>query len=169
MRRVLVVGAPGAGKSTVARALARVTGSPLIHLDRRYWRPGWVPADKETWRREVAAMTEGEKWIIDGNYSSTLDIRLAAADTVILLDFPTRLCLRRVLRRTIVSMLGGARDDMADGCRERLDPAFILCTARFRKTFRPPDEARLAAFGGTVHRFGSPGELKRFLDELPHA
>src|SRR5207248_9352838 len=101
MKRVLVIGSGGTGKTTVAQRLARRTGLPLIHLDLLYWRPGWQPTPGEEWRETVRRLVAGERWIIDGNYGGTLDLRLAACDTVVFLDLPRVLCLWRVLVRQL--------------------------------------------------------------------
>src|SRR4051812_22129729 len=72
MRRVLVIGSGGAGKSTFARSLAERLGLPLIHLDALYWRPGWVETPKEEWAREVRRLLSADRWVMDGNYGGTL-------------------------------------------------------------------------------------------------
>lgn len=88
MKRGAIIGSGGAGKTTLARMLGAKTGIPVVHLDRLYWNAGWVPAPHEMWLERQREVLEGECWIIDGNYGSTLDLRLAAADTVIFLDTP---------------------------------------------------------------------------------
>ncbi len=163
MRRVLIVGCSGAGKTTRARALANATGLPLIHLDRHFWQPGWVEPDKADWRATVAGLAGRDRWIMDGNYGGTLPERLARADTVIHLDFPTRVCLWRVLRRTAAGIGGAARDDMAEGCPERIDRAFLRYVRRFRRDHRPRLVARLEEFPGRVIVLRSPREARAFL------
>jgi adenylate kinase family enzyme len=88
MQRVMVIGSPGAGKSTLATELARRTGIPLFHLDQLAWLPGWVESDKADFRTRVDWVLEQSRWIIDGNYGGSLSQRLARADTVIDLDLP---------------------------------------------------------------------------------
>ena len=125
MKRVLVIGSGGTGKTTVAQRLARRTGLPLIHLDLFYWRPGWQPTPSEEWREAVRRLVAGERWIIDGNYGGTLDLRLAACDTVVFLDLPRVLCLWRVLVRQL-RYVGRVRPELPSGCRERLSWAFLV-------------------------------------------
>ncbi len=83
MRRVLVIGSGGAGKSTFARRLGDILQIDVIHLDTFYWRPGWVETPKPEWREIVLGLVQRESWIMDGNFSGTLEQRLEACDTVI--------------------------------------------------------------------------------------
>lgn len=122
LKRVAVVGCAGAGKSTFSQQLGEVTGLPVIHLDRYFWKPGWVETPTERWREVVTALASEERWIMDGNYGSTLDLRLPLADTIIWFDFPRRICLYRVLKRTA---LNRPRPDLPEGCSERVDKDFL--------------------------------------------
>ncbi|MFU8850564.1 AAA family ATPase [Micromonospora sp. SL1-18] len=99
MRRILIVGSSGAGKSILAREVARRLDLPLIHLDQHYWRSGWVAATDADFRAEVAQLAGRPPWVMDGNYASTLDLRLPHADLLVLCDPPRLLCLARVLHR----------------------------------------------------------------------
>ena len=96
MRRVLVIGSCGAGKSTFSRRLHKLTGLPLLHLDRHYWKPGWVESEVDEWKAKVEELIAGDEWIIDGNYGGTMEMRMRRADTVIWLDLPRYLCTYRV-------------------------------------------------------------------------
>ena len=80
MNKALVIGRSGAGKSTFARELARITGLPLIHLDRLFWREGWAATDPAKWRSITAQLLTQDRWIIDGNFTGTMEPRIAAAD-----------------------------------------------------------------------------------------
>src|SRR5437667_11281349 len=119
MKRVLVIGSGGTGKTTVARRLAQRTGLPLIHLDLLYWRPGWQPTPGDEWQQTVGRLVAGEEWIIDGNYGGTLDLRLTACDTVVFLDLPRLLCLWRVLVRQL-RYFGRERPKLPEGGSARL-------------------------------------------------
>lgn len=166
MRRVLIVGCSGAGKTTLARALAKATGLPLIHLDRHFWQPGWVEPGKAEWQAAVAGLARREAWIMDGNYGGTLPERLARADTVIRLDVPTWLCLWEALRRTCLGILRPGRDDLPEGCRERTDWAFLGYVRRFRRDHRPRLVARLGDFPGRIIVLRDPGKARAFLRDL---
>lgn len=99
MKRVLIVGSPGAGKSTLAKELAARTGLPLTHLDELSWEPGWVRVERTVWHARLHAAMSRERWILDGNILTTL-LRVAyRADTVVYLLPPRPLCLWRVFQR----------------------------------------------------------------------
>jgi adenylate kinase family enzyme len=165
MERVLVIGPPGAGKSTLATEIASRTGLPLIHLDRHHWRPGWVEADEAEWQIEVAALIAREQWVMDGNYGGTLPARLTRADTVIWLDLPVWLCLARIFHRAL-KYRGQTRPDMAEGCPEQLNWAFLVYAARFPWVGRKRILAKLPAFTGRLIRVRRPRDAERFLRSL---
>ena len=99
MDRVLVIGCPGSGKSTFSRALAEKTGFSLVHLDRLYWNADRTTVEKQVFRRRLEDALEGESWIIDGDYASTMELRLQRCDTVFFLDYPEEVCLSGVRDR----------------------------------------------------------------------
>ncbi|WP_194165348.1 P-loop NTPase family protein [Deinococcus terrestris] len=101
VKRVLVIGSPGAGKSTFSIQLAAKTGLPLVHLDDVYWKPGWVRPAKAEWVHLVEQLTAADAWILDGNYTSTLKQRAALADEVIVLRYSRLLCLYRAVTRAL--------------------------------------------------------------------
>ena len=136
MRRILIAGSPGAGKSTLAREVARRLDLPLIHLDRHYWRAGWVPSDDASWRATVADLAARPAWVMDGNYGGTLDLRLPHADLLVFCDLPRQLCLFRVLRRRWAYRAAG-RADLPPGCPERVDLQFLRYVWRYPRQSRP--------------------------------
>ncbi|MEH2257160.1 AAA family ATPase [Nostoc sp.] len=117
MKKILIIGSGGAGKSTLARELGTILSLEVIHLDAWYWNPGWVETPKTEWQSIIQDLTLRESWIMDGNYGGTLDVRLSVADTVIFLDFPRILCLSRVIKRRF-TYAGQSRPDMALDCPE---------------------------------------------------
>lgn len=98
-RRVAVIGCPGSGKSTFSRRLHDLLGLPLHHLDLLYWNSDRTTVSKEEFRARLQAVIETDHWIIDGNYSSTMELRLAACDAVFFLDYPTEVCLMGIRAR----------------------------------------------------------------------
>ena len=107
MKKVIVIGCPGSGKSTVSRALHNKTGIPLYHLDMMYWNADKTTVEKSVFLERLFAVLEKDEWIIDGNYGSTMELRMAACDTVIFLDYPLDICLDGIRERR-----GKPRSDM---------------------------------------------------------
>jgi adenylate kinase family enzyme len=165
MQRVLVIGSPGAGKSTFAARLAGRTGLPLIHLDQHYWQPGWIETDKASWEEKVRRLIAADRWVMDGNYGGTLPLRLQRADTVIDLQLPAWLCVARVVRRAL-AQFGRTRADMTPGCPERLDLSFFAYTARFPSETRPRIDPLKAGFTAPWIALKSNSEVRQFLASL---
>lgn len=136
MRKIMVIGSGGAGKSTLARQLGDIIGIEVIHLDRVFWQPNWTESGRDAFLEVQRTLTAGNAWIIDGNYSGTMDIRLKEADTVIYLDYPTTVCLYRAIKRFLLNR-GRTRIDMAEGCTEKIDKDFISWIWNFRRNSRP--------------------------------
>ena len=107
MKKIIVIGCPGSGKSTFARALHDKTGIPLYHLDMMYWNADKTTVEKSVFLERLSAVLEKDEWIIDGNYGSTMELRMAACDTVIFLDYPLDVCLDGIKERR-----GKPRSDM---------------------------------------------------------
>lgn len=124
MKRVLVIGCPGSGKTTLSKALADKTKLPVIHLDKIQWTGDWECIRGEDFDRILLEKMQAPYWIIDGNYNRTIPIRLRECDTVIFLDYPTYVSLFGALKR-VISNYGKVRDDMGGNCRERFDPTFF--------------------------------------------
>jgi adenylate kinase family enzyme len=170
MRKILVIGSGGAGKSTFARRLGKLLDLEVVHLDALYWNPGWVETPKAAWAEMVAELVKRDAWIIDGNYSGTFDIRFKACDAVIFLDMPRLICLRRVLKRSMIYR-NRSRPDMGDGCQEKLDREFLkflLWIWNYPKRTRPKIMAwiRENSESKTVVRLRSPAEAERYLADV---
>ena len=131
MKRVMIIGCPGSGKSTLARALAVKTGLPLHCLDLMYWNPDRTTKPKEEFRAELRRVISLDEWIIDGNYGSTLELRMEACDTVLFLDYPLEVCLSGVEERR-----GKPRPDMP-WVETEPDPEFIEFIKKYNEESRP--------------------------------
>jgi adenylate kinase family enzyme len=165
MHRVAVLGSGGAGKTTFSRELGRRAGLPVIHLDRYYWCPYWTPTPADQWRRTMTELAAGDRWVIDGNYGGSLDIRLERADTVIILALSRWLCLVRVLRRW---WMNKGRAVQSDGCPERLDWQFLRWVWRYPADSRPRIDAALAQFANKVRvvELASSAAAQSFLHDV---
>jgi len=170
--RIAVVGTTGSGKTTLARALAHRLGRPHIELDALHWEPDWQEAPLEIFRERVVDALDHPQWVVDGNYSKVRDLVWARADTVVWLDYPLRVILTRLFRRTAHRVV--TRKELWNGNREGLRNAvsrdsiilWALTTYRRRRREYPqllnrPEHAHLR----TIH-LRSPREADRWLDYL---
>ncbi len=135
-RRILVIGAGGSGKTTLSKEIGARTGLPVIHLDRLFWHPGWVPTPDAEWDAIIDELIRREKWIMDGNYGRTMAPRLSAADTVIFLDVHPLVSLWRIAKRRWTNR-GRVREDVAPGCPEQMNWEFVHWVLTFRTRRRP--------------------------------
>lgn len=169
MKRVLIIGCSGAGKTTFAKKLAQKTNLPLVHLDQLYWQDHWTPVSRPVFESLLQAELEKPYWIIDGNFNRTLPHRLKYCDTVIYLDFSTVTCLIGATKR-ILSYYGKSREDMGGQCIERFDREkipFYRNILRFRKQHRENYLQLLAAAdNATVTVIENRREAQRYLDRI---
>ena len=168
MQRVVILGCGGSGKSTLARRLGARTGLPVVHLDRCFWKPGWVPTPEDEWRAVQTELVAADRWIIDGNYSLTLDVRLPRADTVIFFDFATWRTVSRVLWRTTRDL---GKETQADGCPEKFEWSFIKWVATYRGRSLPRTIAAITkdAAHAHLHVLRRPRDVERFLSQFTDA
>jgi adenylate kinase family enzyme len=166
MRKILVIGSGGAGKSVFATRLGEVLQIEVLHLDKFYWRPGWTEMPKSEWRKTVEQLLQRDAWIMDGNYSGTLDLRLEACDTVIFLDISRLVCLWHMLKRGL-KYRNVSRPDMAEGCHEKVDPKFISWVWNYSKRSRPKIVELLKSNSDKkkIIWLRSHSDVKRFLTE----
>lgn len=99
MKKIIVIGCPGSGKSTFSRALQNITGLPLFHLDLLYWNPDRTIVEESIFYQRMFEIIKKDEWIIDGNYGSTMELRLQECDTVFFLDYPLEVCLNGIKER----------------------------------------------------------------------
>ena len=168
MRRVSIIGCSGSGKSRLAAELGSLLGLPVIHLDAFHWRPGWERPPEEEWRRRHAELLRPEAWILDGNFRGTMEERIAASDTVILLARSRATCLFRVFKRSL-GRWGAGRPDLAPGCPERLpDGEFLRWIWSYNGTNLPPILERLEQVRPEkkVVILRSDAEVEGFLNSL---
>ncbi|MDO4740177.1 MAG: hypothetical protein Q4A66_05875 [Eubacteriales bacterium] len=165
-QRYLVVGCPGSGKSTMARAMAQRTGLPAVHLDKLFWRDHWTSVPAEEFDALLRCELAKDCWIIDGNFSRTLPMRLARAEAVVWLDYPLHVSLFGALRRVLTNY-GKVRPDMSPNCPERLNWPFIRSILDFRRRNGAKMEQLLVpAPGREIIRLRSRRQARAFLDSL---
>lgn len=160
MKKIIVIGCPGSGKSTLSIALSQATGLPLYHLDLLYWNVDKTTVERSVFLQRLQPILEKDEWIIDGNYGATMELRIAACDTVIFLDYPTELCLEGIRARR-----GKPRPDMPWVEKEgEEDAEFINSVLRYNDTNRPRVLERLKKHPEkTVIILKSRAETDRFL------
>lgn len=165
MQRIIIIGSGGAGKSTLARRIGHILDIPVTHIDRLFWQPHWQPVDRPTLIERQQAIITQTHWIMDGNYTATLDIRLDRADTVIVLDMPRWLCFYRVIRRRI-TYHGQTRPDMGVDCPEHLTWEFLRFIWNYPKRI-PALKIRLADLPDKrVIFLHSPAEVEAFVTDI---
>ena len=162
MKRIMIIGCPGSGKSTFARALSGKTELPLHYLDMMYWNPDRTTKPKEEFRASLRETVTLPEWIIDGNYGSTLEIRMEACDTVIFLDYPVEVCISGVEARR-----GKPRADMP-WVETEPDLEFIEFIKKFNEESRPRVIELLEKYKEkNIIIFKSRQESEDFLRSLP--
>ena len=135
MERILIIGCSGSGKSTLSVALGEKLGLPVVHLDQLWWTGDWENVTREEFDARLKDSLEQPKWIIDGNYSRTIPMRLPKCDTIIYLDFNRWECLLGMFQR-VTRWYGKQRPDMGGECRERFDPEFVRWIWNFNEQNR---------------------------------
>lgn len=162
MRRVMIIGSNGAGKSTFSFRLAELTGLPLVHIDKIYWRGCWEVTPKDEFVRIMEEKVRQEAWIIEGNNLSTLGQRLQYADTVFWFEFPPLLCVINVIKRELKNH-NRVRSDMPDECVSRIDWAWLKTVWGFNKKNHDRIESALREAGNVeLIRFTNYGQVRRY-------
>ena len=160
MKKIMIIGCPGSGKSTLAVALHKKTGIPVCHLDMLYWNADKTIVEKSVFLERLAKVLGSDAWIMDGNFSSTMDARMAECDTVIFRDYPTDLCLAGVRERR-----GKPRPDMP-WIETEEDAGFMEFIKGFATQRRPQILALIEKHRGkAVFVFTSRAQADAFLRE----
>ena len=167
MKRVMIIGCGGAGKSTLARQLGEKTGLPVVHLDQIWWTPGnWQHITQEEFDIQLAREMENPRWIMDGNFNRTIEVRLQHCDTVIYLDSNRFVCLKNWIGRVIKNW-GRSRQDMAPGCSERFDPEMAEWIWNFNRNNRERYYRLLSEVRDKqVYILKNRRDVRRFLENL---
>ena len=129
--KVILMGCPGSGKSIFARRLGARTGLPVLHLDNIWWRADGTHISREEFDQALDELLQGERWIMDGNYGRTMEVRLRACDTAIFLDYPESVCMAGITAR-----VGQPHSDMP-WTETALDPELVALVQNYRRDSRP--------------------------------
>lgn len=167
MKKIILIGSGGAGKSTLARQLGAALQIEVIHLDALFWKPNWTPVQREKQVEIQTELVNKEEWIIDGNYGGTIDIRLQAADTIIFLDIPRTICVYRAFKR-MIQYRNKTRPDMGKDCNERLDINFLKWIWRYPKTKRPDIVKKLEGLSTEkqIIILQTPKQIQQFIENI---
>lgn len=170
MQRVMIIGQPGSGKTTLARQLGVATRLPVYHMDKIHWKPGWVERDRAEKTQLCAEVHAKPRWVFEGGHSVTWADRLERADTLIWLDVPLWRRLVRVVRRTLAGY-GRSRPDLPENCPERFDAEFYWFIWRTRHTSRRrmAELVATAPPGKTVITLSTLAEVRAYLADIRRA
>ena len=163
MKRAIIIGCSGGGKSHFARNLQQKTGLPLYHLDMIYWNADGTTIPKNEFREKLKQLLDTDLWIIDGNYSSTMEMRMEKCDTVFFLDYPTEVCLAGILERK-----GKPRLDIAwQSPLENEDAEFVEFIKSYNTVNRPQVMELLEKYSDkNIIIFNSRDDAERFLSQI---
>lgn len=168
-KRIMVIGCSGSGKSTFSRKLAEITDLPLIHLDATFWQENWTHLSRGKFDAMLESEVEKDRWIIDGNYNRTLEMRLNYADMVIDFRVPRYLCLVGVVKRYF-KYRNTNRPDMAEGCNEKIDFDFLKFIWNFNKKDLPQNDLKIKKYPNATHIiFTNRKQSEEFLNEIQSA
>lgn len=161
MQKIIVIGCPGSGKSRFSKELNKITGIPLFHLDLMFWNPDKTAVEKEVFLARLKEALQKDAWIIDGNYGSTMELRLKECDTVFFLDFPTDVCFDGIRMRR-----GKPRSDMP-WVETQDDEEFLEFIKNFNTENKPNVLALLNKYADKeIHIFKSRDEANSYLTHL---
>lgn len=165
MKRILVLGSSGSGKSTFTRELGKRLGIEAIHLDSYYWQPNWTSLPAEEWNQKLKALLESDSWVMDGNYPSSLSLRLKYADTVFFLEQGRIKSLLRCVGR-FFKYRGQNRPELAPGCTEKIDLDFLNWIWNYPRDVKPEIMATLEnQVDKEIIVLKSDNEIARYLSE----
>ncbi|RXH24829.1 ATPase AAA [Bradyrhizobium nanningense] len=168
MRRIIVVGSQGSGKTSLALKLGRKLDLPVVHLDVLYWRPGWTPSDTAGFRARVTQAIAGDAWVVDGSFSGlAFDLTIGRADILVVIDRPRWHCQWRILWRSSFDR-DTTRPDLPEGCPEQFDWKLMKEAWRYDTERVPVIEAERLRYGPHVPvvRLRRDRDIQGFLDSV---
>lgn len=164
MKKIIVIGSPGAGKSVFSKKLSDITKIPLYHIDMMYHKTDRTHISREELKEKFRKIFCEESWIIDGNYQKTIEMRLKECETVFLLDFPTEVCIEGAMSR-----VGKRRDDLP-WTEEKLNETFKETIMNFKNEKLPQIYEMLEQYKDDkeIIIFKSREEADKFIEEIRH-
>lgn len=160
--RIIILGSPGSGKSCLAVSLHDRTGLPLYHLDNIWWKPDRTHITRGEFDSRLLAVMQGEKWIIDGDYSRTYEVRFSACDTVVFLDYSEEDCMNGIKAR-----IGTNRPDIP-WTEDQLDPELVTQVINYRRDNHPEVYRLMEKYPDKqVLIFKTRAETEKWLSGLP--
>ena len=161
MKKIIVIGCPGSGKSTFSKKLHKITEIPLFHLDMLYWNEDKTVVEKEIFLERLSEILQKDAYIIDGNYASTMEMRISSGDTVFFLDYPTDICLDGIRERR-----GKERSDMP-WVEKSEDEEFVEFIKNYAQQNRPEVIELLKKYScKNIFIFSNRSEADEFLMKL---
>ena len=162
MKKIIVIGCPGSGKSTFSKSLHKITKIPLYHLDMLFWNEDKTTVEKSVFLDRLSKIIENSEWIIDGNYGSTMELRMQKCDTVIFLDYPLDVCLDGIKERK-----GKARSDIPWIESDEDDTEFIDFIKNYNSQSRPKVTELLKRYSHKdIYIFSNRIQAEEFLNKI---
>lgn len=159
-KRIIIIGCPGSGKSTLSTKLSNILHINVVHLDKLYWKENWRSVDDKEFDKLLLKELHKKSWIIDGNYSRTLSQRIKSCDLIIYLNLSSKVCLNSYISRVNNN---GNKGFITDKCEEKLDNEFIQYIKEFNKLHKKENMRLLKECQKPYIIFSSRKEVNSFI------
>ena len=169
MKKIIIAGNGGTGKSTLGRQLGEILKIPVTHLDPLTFKTGWIRVPEDEFRKKLFSVLDGDKWIVEGwSYHSTIKARLEAADTIIYLDYPVWFCYWNALKRHIQYTFRQNPYDPPDSWIWKKTIRMVKAMWMVHKVYEPELREMLKDYEDSknVYVFKKRGDLKKFIKSL---